>query len=90
MATAHNKFTGQGGLRRAWKRVQNRNGEDYEVEIWQAYIRIGGRQHETSYSIHRHGSAKAKSLAQEWLNQKRSAKAELRAELEAQLAREKR
>ena len=85
--TAHNKFKGRGGMRRTWKWIMASAGESYQVEVWQAYIRIGGRQHETSYSIRKHGSTGARALAVAWLATKRAEKRRMRIEHEKQLAR---
>jgi hypothetical protein len=80
---AHNKFTGQGGLVRGWKTVHTRRGEHYAVEVWRAYIRIGGRRCETSYSIDKHGTRKAKALARLWLAEKLLEKRAARASFES-------
>ncbi len=83
MSTAHNIFTGDGGCSRIWKNVHTTGPRgDYQVQVYRAHIRIGGRQHETSYSIEKHGSNRAHALAMAWLKEKRAEKQALRAKHE--------
>jgi hypothetical protein len=78
LTAAHNRYAGEGGIRRCEKRVRRRRAPDYHVEVWSAYIRIGGHQRETSYSIPKHGSRQARAMAERWLTQQRREKRALR------------
>lgn len=82
---ASNRYTGEGGVRRTWKAVHPKKGEPYDAEVFSAYIRIGGKQCETSYSIRKHGVREAKRLATTWLDEKREVKRRLRRAFEGTL-----
>jgi hypothetical protein len=75
-------------MTRTWKCVRSA-GNDYDVEVWRAYIRIGGRIHETSYSIRKHGVEGAREKAGRWLARKRARKAFLRSKHLDEMARER-
>ena len=48
-----------------------RDGSIHRLRVARASIWIRGVQHQTSYSIRKHGMKKALRLARRWLSQKR-------------------